>query len=43
MTRLRQLNPTLRISNLEETMPPLRRAEDREKFVEGIRRAGLPE
>ena len=40
---LRQLAPGLRLSNLAETMPPLRRAEDRAKYTEGLREAGLPE
>jgi tetratricopeptide (TPR) repeat protein len=43
MTRLRSLDPTLRISNLEDVLPPLRRADDFAKFVEGLRKAGLPE
>jgi adenylate cyclase len=43
MTRLRQLDPTLRISNLEDVLPPFRRAEDRARFVDGLRKAGLPE
>jgi tetratricopeptide (TPR) repeat protein len=43
MEHLRQLAPGLRLSNLAETMPPLRRAEDRAKYTEGLREAGLPE
>jgi TolB-like protein len=43
MTRLRQLDPTLRISNLDDVLAPFRRAEDRVRFVEGLRKAGLPE
>jgi TolB-like protein len=43
MTRLRLLDPALRISNLEDVLPPFRRAEDRAKLVEGLRKAGLPE
>ncbi|MGH6802111.1 MAG: tetratricopeptide repeat protein, partial [Methyloceanibacter sp.] len=43
LTRLRQLDPALRISNLEDVMLPLRRAEDRLRYVEGLRKAGLPE
>jgi hypothetical protein len=43
MTRLRQLDPALRISNLEDVLPPLRRAEDRARYVQGLRKAGLPE
>jgi TolB-like protein len=43
MARLRQLNPTLRISNLKDVLPPIRRAEDLSRYEEGLRRAGLPE
>jgi tetratricopeptide (TPR) repeat protein len=43
MEHLRQLAPALRLSNLGEVMPPLRRAEDRAKYTEGLRKAGLPE
>lgn len=42
MTRLRQLEPQLRISDLMEVFP-LRRPEDRLKWIEGLRKAGLPE
>jgi tetratricopeptide (TPR) repeat protein len=42
MGRLRQLDPTLRISNLGELLPPFRRAEDRTRIVDGLRKAGLP-
>jgi tetratricopeptide (TPR) repeat protein len=43
MTRLRQLNPALRISNLEDVLPLFRRTDDRTRLVEGLRKAGLPE
>ena len=43
MARLRQLDPALRISNLGELLPPFRRAEDRARIVDGLRKAGLPE
>jgi TolB-like protein/class 3 adenylate cyclase len=43
MARLRQLNPALRISNLKDVLPPIRRAEDLSRLEEGLRRAGLPE
>jgi adenylate cyclase len=43
MARLRHLDPALRLSNLADTMPPLRRSEDRQRWVEGLRKAGLPE
>jgi TolB-like protein len=41
--RLRQHDPQLRISNLDDVMAPFRRAEDRAKFEQGLRIAGLPE
>jgi len=43
MARLREIDPTLRLSNLERVAPPLRRPEDRARFADGLRRAGLPE
>ncbi len=43
MARLRQLNPTLRVSNLKDVLPPFRRAEDLLRLEEGLRQAGLPE
>jgi len=42
MRRLRALQPTLRLSNLHEQMF-LHRPEHMEKFVEAMRKAGLPE
>jgi TolB-like protein/class 3 adenylate cyclase/Tfp pilus assembly protein PilF len=42
MTRLRQLAPALRVSNLNDLVP-LRRTEDLAKLSEGLRLAGLPE
>ncbi len=42
VTRLRQLEPTLRASNLEDLIP-FRRSEDLARLAEGLRRAGLPE
>jgi TolB-like protein len=42
MTRVRKINPTLRISNLKD-FEPLRRAEDLATWAEGMRQAGLPE
>jgi adenylate cyclase len=42
MERLRQINPALRISSVND-LYPLRRQEDRAKLVEGLRKAGLPE
>jgi TolB-like protein len=43
MARLRELNPTLRLSNLADVLPPFRRTEDQNNYIEGLRRAGLPE
>jgi tetratricopeptide (TPR) repeat protein len=43
MARLRQLDPTLRLSNLSDVLPPFRRPGDRANYIEGLRRAGLPE
>lgn len=42
MARARKIDPTLRISTLSERLP-LRRPEDRAKWEEGLRRAGLLE
>ena len=42
LSLLRQLDPGLRISNLGDRIP-LRRAQDRERLAEGLRKAGLPE
>ncbi len=42
MHHLRQLDPALRISNLEDWLP-LQRPEDLATFADGLRRAGLPE
>ncbi len=43
MARLRAIDPGLRLSNLQRVAPPLRRAEDRALYIEGLRKAGLPE
>jgi TolB-like protein/class 3 adenylate cyclase/Tfp pilus assembly protein PilF len=43
VVRLRQLNPTLRVSNLKNVLGPYRRAEDISRYEEGLRQAGLPE
>jgi TolB-like protein/class 3 adenylate cyclase len=43
VARLRELNPTLRVSNLREVYGPFRRAEDLTKLEDGLRQAGLPE
>jgi TolB-like protein/predicted Zn-dependent protease len=42
IARLRELDPSLRISNLEKFIP-LRRREDFERLATGLRIAGLPE
>lgn len=42
MARLHELMPDLRISNLKEFFP-LRRPQDFANFVDGLRKAGLPE
>ena len=42
MTRLREIDPTLRVSHLEDHTP-LRRPGDIARYAEGLRRAGLPE
>jgi TolB-like protein len=42
MVHLRQLDPSLRISNLRDWLP-IQRAEDLATFADGLRRAGLPE
>jgi len=43
MARMRALDPELRGANLATVLPPFRRAEDRDRFVEGLLKAGLPE
>jgi len=41
--RMRALDPDLRISNLNNRLPPLRRPEDYARYKDGLRRAGVPE
>jgi adenylate cyclase len=43
LARLRQLDPTLRVSNLRDRLGPYRRPEDIARYEEGLRKAGLPE
>jgi TolB-like protein/class 3 adenylate cyclase len=43
VSRLRQLNTALRVSNLKDVLGPYRRAEDLSRYEEGLRQAGLPE
>jgi len=42
MSRIRQIDPTLRISNLADVLPPFS-SEDFARYTEGLRLAGLPE
>jgi len=42
MARLREVDPTFRVSNLAD-LTPLRRPEDVAKYTDGLRKAGLPE
>jgi TolB-like protein/Tfp pilus assembly protein PilF len=41
--RMRQLDPDFRISNMKDRLPTFRRPKDFAKYVEGQRKAGLPE
>jgi TolB-like protein len=43
VTRLQQLDPGLRVSNLRDVLGPYRRPEDLTRYAEGLRIAGLPE
>lgn len=43
VARLRQLNPAARIPNPRNALIPYRHAEDHWRYLEGLRRAGLPE
>jgi adenylate cyclase len=43
LARLRQLDPTLRVSNLKDVLGPCRRPDDLARYEEGLRKAGLPE
>jgi len=43
VARLRQLNPSQRVSTLKDVRGPYRRVEDLRKYEEGLRKAGLPE
>ena len=42
IVRLRQIDPTLRVSNLKD-LTPLQRPQDVATYNEGMRLAGLPE
>jgi tetratricopeptide (TPR) repeat protein len=41
--RLHEIDPALRLGNLERVAPPLRRPDDLTRYIEGLRKAGLPE
>ncbi len=43
IARLCQLDPALRLSNLADILPPFRRSDDRNRYIEALRMAGLPE
>jgi TolB-like protein len=43
VSRLRQLNPALRVSTLKDVLGPYRHAEAISRYEEGLRQAGLPE
>ena len=43
IARMSALDPTLRMSNIERVIPPYRRDEDRARYLQGLRKAGLPE
>jgi len=43
VARLRQLIPSLRVSNLKDVLGPYRHAENLSRYEEGLRQAGLPE
>ena len=41
--RLRELHPTMRVTNIKNWAPRFRRPEDLARFADGLRKAGLPE
>ncbi|MBX5251082.1 adenylate cyclase [Rhizobium sp. NLR4b] len=43
IARLHLLDPALRLSNLADILPPFRRPDDRNRYIEALRMAGLPE
>jgi adenylate cyclase len=43
MARLLEIDPTLRISNLQNVLGPYRHAEHSAKYADALRKAGLPE
>jgi TolB-like protein/Tfp pilus assembly protein PilF len=42
MARMCRLDPDLRVSNMKDRLPALRRPEDLARYAEGLRKAGLP-
>jgi tetratricopeptide (TPR) repeat protein len=42
VARMRQIDPALRVAGLKDVVP-FRRPEDFARYVEGLRRAGLPD
>nr|WP_237352638.1 hypothetical protein [Rhizobium leguminosarum] len=43
IARLCLMDPALRLSNLADVLPPFRRPDDRNRYIEALRMAGLPE
>ena len=43
IARLCEFDPALRLSNLADVLPPFRRPDDRNRYIEALRKAGLPE
>ncbi len=43
LVRLRKLDPALRVTNVKDWMPPIRRPEHLASLKEGLRKAGLPD
>jgi TolB-like protein len=42
VTRLRELDPGVRLSTLRDVLPPIRKPEDLAIYIEGLRMAGIP-
>jgi TolB-like protein/DNA-binding SARP family transcriptional activator/Tfp pilus assembly protein PilF len=43
IARLCEFDPALRLSNIADVLPPFRRPDDRNRYIEALRKAGLPE
>lgn len=43
IARLCLMDPALRLSNIADVLPPFRRPDDRSRYIEALRMAGLPE